>query len=94
MTLMPENRREVGDNVFGHAVGKIILLRIAAHVAERQYGDNGFVAALCRKRLGGCAAAGLGGGAIGNLICKLLCFRGWLNAEFIAQTVFSSRRIA
>ena len=40
---------------------------------------------LCRKRLG---AAGLGGGAIGNLVCKLLCLCRWLNAEFVAQQCF------
>ena len=37
------NLREVGDQVFGHAVAEIFLLRIAAHVLERQDGDRWFV---------------------------------------------------
>ena len=35
--------REVGDQVFGHAVAEIFLLRIAAHVLEGQDGDRWLV---------------------------------------------------
>jgi hypothetical protein len=35
--------REVGDQVFGHAVSKILLLRVAAHVLERQDCDGWFL---------------------------------------------------
>jgi hypothetical protein len=35
--------RELGDDVFGNAVAEIILLRIAAVVAEGKDGDGGFV---------------------------------------------------
>ena len=30
---------EVGDDVLGDAVGEIFLLRVAAHVGERQHAD-------------------------------------------------------
>src|SRR6185436_6661862 len=32
--------RQFGDDVLGYAVTEILLLRIAAHVGERQYGDG------------------------------------------------------
>jgi hypothetical protein len=45
---------DVGDDVFGDAVGEVLLLGIAAHVGEGQHRDRG----LARRR-----ALGLGGGA-------------------------------
>src|SRR6185437_13892558 len=35
--------RQAGDDVVGDAVGKIFLLRVAAHIAEGEHGDGGFV---------------------------------------------------
>ena len=35
--------RQLGDDVLGDAVGEVLLVGIAAHVLERQYGDGGFV---------------------------------------------------
>ena len=35
--------RKRGDDVLDHAVGEIFLLRVAAHVLERQHGDGGLV---------------------------------------------------
>lgn len=32
--------RQVGDQIFGNAVAEVFLLRIAAHVDERQYADR------------------------------------------------------
>lgn len=32
----PFNARQAGNEVFDHAVGKIVLLRITTHVGERQ----------------------------------------------------------
>ena len=36
----PAQLRQTGDDVLGNAVGEIFLLRVAAHVGERQYGDR------------------------------------------------------
>jgi hypothetical protein len=38
--IEPRKRR---NDLLNHSVGKILLLRIAAHVLERQHGDRGFV---------------------------------------------------
>jgi len=38
--MVPRQRR---DDVFHHAVGKIILLWVAAYILERQHGDRWFV---------------------------------------------------
>ena len=35
--------REVGDHILGYPVGEIFLLRVAAHVLERQHGDRRLV---------------------------------------------------
>src|ERR1700730_8749863 len=35
--------RQRSDDIFPHAVGEILLLRIAAHVLERQHCDGGLV---------------------------------------------------
>ena len=37
----PRKLRERGDDVLRDAVGEIFLLRVAAHVVERQHGDRG-----------------------------------------------------
>ena len=39
----PFDPRQAGDDVLDHAVGEIFLLRIAAHVLERQHRDRGLV---------------------------------------------------
>ena len=39
----PAHARQGGDDVVHHAVGEIVLLRIAAQVVERQDGDGGLV---------------------------------------------------
>src|SRR5262249_6367351 len=39
----PTDAREGGDDVLDHTIGEVFLLRIAAHVLERQYRDRWFV---------------------------------------------------
>src|SRR5215831_17986023 len=39
----PAYAAERGDDLFDHAVRKIVLLGIAAHVLERQHGNRGLV---------------------------------------------------
>src|SRR6476620_6935221 len=39
----PTDAAQFGDDVLDDAVGKVFLLRIAAHVLERQHGDGGLV---------------------------------------------------
>jgi hypothetical protein len=39
----PFDPRQAGDDVLDHAVGEIFLLRVAAHVLERQYRDRRLV---------------------------------------------------
>ena len=52
----PFDARQPGDDVLDHAVGEIFLLRVAAHVLERQHGDRRLVGE--RERgAGACAAA-------------------------------------
>ena len=41
--IEPAQFRQRGDDVFADAVGEIFLLRLAAHVDERQHGDGGTV---------------------------------------------------
>ena len=51
--------RQFGDDVLGQPVGEKLLLRIAAHIDERQHGDRRFANADLRRRLrDGDAAAG------------------------------------
>ena len=48
-------RRQFGDDVLDDAVGEVFLLRIAAHVLERQHGDRRLVGQgkrRCRRRRG------------------------------------------
>ena len=51
-------RRERGDDLLDHAVGEIFLLRVAAHVLERQHRDRRLVGqrqggdGLSRRRFG------------------------------------------
>ena len=35
--------RQIGDQILGHAIAEILLLDVAAHVGERQYGDRRLV---------------------------------------------------
>src|SRR5262249_50029033 len=39
----PSEPRKRGDDFLNHAVGKILLFGIAAHVLERQHGDGGLI---------------------------------------------------
>ena len=39
----PADARERGDDLLDHAVGEIFLLRVAAHVLERQHRDRRLV---------------------------------------------------
>ena len=39
----PFESRKPGDDILDHAIGKIFLLGIAAHILERQHGDGRFV---------------------------------------------------
>jgi len=40
---------KIGDDVFCHAIGKIILFRIAAHVGKGQDGDGWLVGSIMRR---------------------------------------------
>ncbi len=44
--------REIGNQVFRHAVGEVFLLGIFAHVCEGQYGNGGFVGQRERRLFG------------------------------------------
>ena len=39
----PADAREGGDDLLDHAIGEIVLLRVARHVLERQYRDRGLI---------------------------------------------------
>ena len=39
----PSDPRQRGDDFLDHAIGEILLLRVAAHVLERQYRNRRFV---------------------------------------------------
>jgi hypothetical protein len=39
----PADSRERGDDFLDHAVGEILLLRVAAHIGERQHRDRRLV---------------------------------------------------
>ena len=41
---------DVGDDVFGHAVGEVLLFGVAAHVGERQYCEGWLVGQAQRRR--------------------------------------------
>jgi hypothetical protein len=52
----------VGDDVFGDAVGEVLLLGVAAHVGERQHRERGLVGqAQHLRRCGRCGRGGRGG---------------------------------
>ena len=59
--------RQLGDDVLGDAVGEELLLRVAAHVVERQHGDRRLVGTIARR-------AGLGRR-------RLVRRRGWTGAR-------------
>src|SRR6266436_6313669 len=48
----PADARERGDDLLDHAVGEIFLLRVAAHIGERQHRDRGLVREGERWRFG------------------------------------------
>jgi hypothetical protein len=48
----PADAAERSDDLLDHAVGEILLLRVATHVLERQHGDRRLVGQWQRSRWG------------------------------------------
>ena len=61
MTNSQRMRRERGDDLLDHAVGEIFLLRVAAHVLERQHRDRRLVGERQRRRVRASAPFSPGG---------------------------------
>ena len=46
----PSDAGKPGDQILGNAVGKIVLIRVAAHIGERQHRDRGAIGQRQRRR--------------------------------------------